>query len=714
MSAPAPADRRAVADLAGLLAKPDGRRVLHLLAYANRTTAGDWAAGLRRIAATPLPDLRTTRGARVGIWEQEHVGDAPAFVRRTDLQAAEFWSAAERIPPRSPCRRRVVLLGESVARGFYYDPHFNPAMCLQRMLGMGLGEDIEVIDLARIDVDIVPLLTLCKSALLLQPDAMVIWAGNNWHPGAAIAEGRVVGASLRLRQDRRAESFKALMDDTLQSLVTAFTSALASLPTRGVPVVFVIPEFNLADWRDTTTGPALGSASDATRWLDLRDEARLAIAAGDVARAVHLGQRLLELDRGSTPAGYYALADASLLRGDVAEARRLLRLSREVSLWWPLCLSSTTYAAQRRTLVAAAPVCGFQLVDLTARFEADCPASLPDRRIFHDYCHLTEEGIRISTAYIAERLLPLLGGPTIPADRMAALDQHVPGDVLAAANLVAGVYNADNDQSPGVVRHHLSNAVSLHPVGAALIEQFLDFRIRREPAMLCDSLERLIATVPLMGYHLIHGLGRVAHEKLLNLSAIDECVRALGAADPSAPVRIQRLLLAEQGASGRTVDLLERGAALNSFLRRMTRGRVCFYRAFDRTSLFPLICDATRPVTLHLTCRCPESRDPRTVVVRVNGQFVGSFSAAPRWRGESLAVPEGVLRLGTNEVVLEWPAPDWDHERHIDEAIDLLEANIVPDLSPVFGHLAAFSAVMEAPAPPRELELSDATTLGQH
>jgi hypothetical protein len=68
-----------------------------------------------------------------------------------------------------------------------------------------------------------------------------------------------------------------------------------------------------------------------------------------------------------------------------------------------------------------------------------------------------------------------------------------------------------------------------------------------------------------------------------------------------------------------------------------------------------------------------------------------------------VAVPEQALHVGTNELVLEWPAPDWDQERHTDEAADLMECSIVPEILPVFGHLAAFSAVMEPPATLREV-----------
>jgi hypothetical protein len=45
------------------------------------------------------------------------------------------------------------LIGESVARGYLYDPQFTPAMALEAILQAQLGHNaVEVIDLARTDL----------------------------------------------------------------------------------------------------------------------------------------------------------------------------------------------------------------------------------------------------------------------------------------------------------------------------------------------------------------------------------------------------------------------------------------------------------------------------------------------------------------------------------------------------------------------------------
>jgi hypothetical protein len=70
------------------------------------------------------------------------------FVRRNELDPFGLWARCERISSKSN-RTRIVLLGESVARGHLYDPHYNCARALQQALSKSFGDEVEVVDLAR-------------------------------------------------------------------------------------------------------------------------------------------------------------------------------------------------------------------------------------------------------------------------------------------------------------------------------------------------------------------------------------------------------------------------------------------------------------------------------------------------------------------------------------------------------------------------------------
>jgi len=682
-----------VRELAALLTTLDGRRSLQMLGCASQAMADNFESVFERIANEALPGLNRASGARIGIWDQEGVGEASSFLRHSGLEPLELWSEMERIPPRRHGIKRVVLLGESVARGFFYDPFFNPAAALERMLASVLGQEIEVIDLARIDIGMHQLLELCKSALLLNPDALVIWAGNNWHPAQFFTDGRLPEVGLRLRKERKWAPMKTLLDETLKRSVSAFASTLGRLSLRsGVPFLLVLPEVNLGDWRDASTPPPLLSSDDTSRWLDLRAEANLSVQRQNVPHATSLAHKMLKIDAGTTPETYYILADASRISGNLPESLRLLRLSREVSLCWPRAFSPATYSAARNDLAHLAPSCGFEMIDLSERLMQYLGGSLPDRRLFHDYCHMTELGTRLSMAWAAEWLMPKLTGPRCGMERFAAVDHRLPSDVTASANFLAAVVNGDNGQSQEIVRYHLTQALNSSPEVSARISLFLDFRIRRTPALVCESLERLLTSFRLTGFHLLHGQGRRNEEKTLNLPLVEDCLYTLNHTDPSATTCSNALLEAEHGVSTRDIDLLESGYAISPYVRQMYRGRIAFYRAFDPISTFFLICDKPGSVRLHLTARVSEAPLMSILSIHVNGTVTATLPVAQHWANGSVIVPEHLLCLGHNEIAIKWPDPHWDHNSWIDLTAGLFEAGIVPEISPVFGHLAELRA----------------------
>src|SRR6185369_5337956 len=84
-------------------------------------------------------------------------------------------------------RLRVVLAGESVARGFPYHPQFGCALALQKLLDLVTGPDeVEVIDLSQNGLTYAGLASLVESAMALKPDAFVVFAGNNWRVPAGV------------------------------------------------------------------------------------------------------------------------------------------------------------------------------------------------------------------------------------------------------------------------------------------------------------------------------------------------------------------------------------------------------------------------------------------------------------------------------------------------------------------------------------------------
>src|SRR5580698_3343103 len=117
---------------------------------------------------------------RVGIWEKKQENGQTYFVRSKDkLEDWNYWANLGRIEAKGT-KKRILLIGESVARGYLYDPQFTCAMALEKVLHAQMGQDaVEVIDLARTNLGF-EVQDLAVAALELEPDAVVIFSGNNW------------------------------------------------------------------------------------------------------------------------------------------------------------------------------------------------------------------------------------------------------------------------------------------------------------------------------------------------------------------------------------------------------------------------------------------------------------------------------------------------------------------------------------------------------
>ena len=117
----------------------------------------------------------------VGIWRRQRPGEDAAFIRRSDRRHDWFyWANNDRIEQKRR-KWRVALLGELVARGYLFDPHFNPAAALRTILQSHLGsENIDVVDLAKSNQTMAELKSAIGQCLALSPDVVVIFAGNNW------------------------------------------------------------------------------------------------------------------------------------------------------------------------------------------------------------------------------------------------------------------------------------------------------------------------------------------------------------------------------------------------------------------------------------------------------------------------------------------------------------------------------------------------------
>ena len=259
----------------------------------------------------------------ISIWQPGTIDGEPVFVRPEPGPFGDHYSARRVIPERCQREHRLCLLGESTAAGYLLAPHLTPGGVLQQRV----GEEWEVVDLARTNERLESLAATAEAALQLAPDRLVVFAGNNWNlletpewsPYVPSTSARRDVAAM-LREAGRPGPARAAAA-ALRRKVEAVFARVASL---GVPVIVVVPEVNLADWESPQPVGWL-PGQGARRWYTLLAAARRALERGDLEEALARTVELLELDGGGVPTGLRLLSRISLTLGDQEDARTAAR-----------------------------------------------------------------------------------------------------------------------------------------------------------------------------------------------------------------------------------------------------------------------------------------------------------------------------------------------------------------------------------------------------
>jgi hypothetical protein len=640
---------------------------------------------------------------QVGIWRRKK--GTGVFVRRLDLSEQWYlWANVGRIEPKR-ARRRVVLVGESVARGFLYDPQFTPAKTLEAILTARLGPGaIDVVDLARTNMGLDWLRPVTRSALLLEADFVVIFGGNNWSR-AWFEPPPLIELATALRQSGVA-GFKAVVDATHRAAVTqTVREIIRDYRGRDVRLVWVLPEFDLGDWRDPeTNAPHLAGGGNAT-WLAHWQSARESLERDDIAAAEDHARAMVDTDGGTCATSWYLLAECHRRRNDIEAARRALELARDAIIWSPYLKSprpySMTHDVMREELAAANQI----VIDLPAIFKEHLDGGLPDRRLFLDYVHLNANGIEIAMAAAAAGVLGLARDASVPWRRLLGLSPKPAPSVEAEAQFLAAVHNAHYRQSPELLRYYCQQALRSSPAIASVMSWYLDVQTRRVPMLMCRSTEQIEhAGCPSVWHYLMKRF----HVQQLDRPLLDAIVGSLLAIGVDVRAHLEQVRFEELSVTQRPVDLLDKyyHSSVQQPLAQhdpveepgATRLNGDYYQAHAPQSKFLFVGRAGQDVSISLVCRVPRSGPaPAPVTLDLNGTRQGETCVGRQWHAWSTRLSGAAVRDGLNELVIRWPLGEFEGADALDCAAEDLLANLPPRYYPVFGEIHAFTAALPQP-----------------
>jgi hypothetical protein len=661
----------------------------------------------------------------VGIWERKTKNDK-SFVRRMDLfHEWSYWANVGRIESKK-AKWRIVLVGESVARGFLYDPLYTPAMVLSEILQNCLGRGvIEVIDLARLSLGF-EVTELAISAAILEPDLVIVFSGNNWVKASfPSSPSDLLHAQADVREKGVSE-LKHHVENRLARKVTGIVKEVSDFfASRQIPVLWMIPEYNLGDWRDTRADVPHLLSGRHQEWLEYRECAEDALQKGDSVASSEFANKMVALDGGVNSAGYYILSECCRRRKDMRASRQYLELARDAVVWDP----STSICPRTHSLVqdvlrqSTNQFRNNLTVDLPNLFRDHSNGGIPDRKLFLDYCHLTSEGIRIAMCAAASSIIRCLGSTNVP---WLSLMGHssVPGsDIESQAALLAAVHSAHWWQAHDLVHYFCCRAVELSPDSATFMMQFIELQTRRAPALMCRVAEDISSTgAPLMQHFLLR-----FHRQQLDRVLLEAMSDALELRTINGRQHLELLRVEEHSVNGRTTNLLDyyynsatvQPRNLEWLLKDpqpfSDMDGAHYYKAFSRVSKFVFIGDMGCSVRLFLTSRIKSpGRSNDVVTVEVNGAVLGKLSIGRQWETVDITVGGETILDGVNEVAVRWPTPEFPGRSGLESAADAMLEQRQPEFYPVWGEIHSFTAsqVCRAPVRPSSESVTDAPMLG--
>jgi hypothetical protein len=654
---------------------------------------------------TQVSNKLTPERKTIGIWDPVVTGNGVLYNRNNKHPDARNWSMVNTIPVKNN-RKRLILLGESVARGYLFDPYFNPAMCLEQLLTQSGAIDAEVIDLAKVSIGIEELTTLTHDCLEAEPDAIIVFAGNNWFnslrkalPNDLVAELEAsiekyssVSSNGKLHLNNTVlGNIQAAIEARMLEITNTYIDILANIAaTRKIPVVFIVPEFNLLDWKSTDTEQILFRLpdEDLKNWLSYKTRAEALLAGNNYTEAAAWARKMIDTDM-SHPLGYELLSQYYLHTNNMPMAAESLEAARDTSVFCRSTGQARIYKVIQKALTESAPDKGIDIVNLSQVFREYSNGKPSGRDFFIDYCHLNDKGIIVAMTHTARKIVDLFAAESSSDSVIDPGSVEVDKTVRSIAYLCAAVHNAHYGQPQEIIDYLCAKALGEASVVFDVAEWYTDFSTRKTASVLCKSYENAIESEILIQYNRGKGFTSKPGYKLMDIELVDSMTTHLKAngGDDKSDV-ITALRISQHGINVKGIDLLKPFYTTSSYDDYLGTSTP-FYRSRNVVSGFYVIADEDSEGFFKITCRVPGTQLPdEAITITINGTEVAALAPSLTWKNHAFSVQKGVLKKGVNQLCISWPV----HAGNVELNATISNPYIIDKLSAVFGDIHMFKA----------------------
>lgn len=645
----------------------------------------------------------------IGTWHPERQIDEVVFKRKEQMDSVFWESTCDQFSLRKrDDEKRVCVIGESAAAGMFFTPYITPTKVLNNYLKTDENDSWEVLDLTRNCMNAGALIETCGYALQLQPDYIVIIAGNNWFSDIMVEHNGPLSRRRKYAQYLEKNGIEGVItayQESVEKLADSVMTQIENLASMSLTkFIFAIPALNHSSWVRRIPLHWLNNEKT-LEWYKYYKLAAEALEKKEYLEAFDYGKKMIEIDHGSNSTSCRIMADCCIALGKDELAYQYCVSECDNSLIFDEITSFPAVPSFVRKKYGKNNVTcpHIQFLDFEKVLEEYFGTKVLGNEIFVDYCHLNPEGFHIVMAPVAN--LILTNEKNTKEDWISFVKNTAPLKIdqvqLAVSYFSAALYNA-----------HLNRPVSN--------KLDVDWYVRLfQKAVDSDKSILEIMKLYIMGRSCEKGAGFTlskAGQKFFGLmnSPLDFPVAQEAPGADALTVEAICNTLDQNGWDGKRllnnyqhpyIQALESGIDLtdpayiewlNSHLKMSmdsengTRRRLPFYKSWWPFSFFTLVTDGEHDLSLDLTCRLPDEtpdQNQNLVKILINDQEIKALTVKSKWMNQHIDIPAEMLIKGFNRIAIEWPIIYQNESQRISQLTERYYKGLKVDFFPVLGEI---------------------------
>lgn len=592
----------------------------------------------------------------------------------------------DEIAPKDNATRRIVFVGESVARGFFFDRSYSCSKVLNTILNSsGNGNTFEVVDLSQSSIRMDALIDVYQSSFALNPDFIVVFAGNNWtDPGSTLVDSDYREISSAKDPVDQFRITRSILEEKLNIAVKHAMDVINECSRiHKVPVIFIIPEFNAHGWQ------LLNGQDTIVLWPDtnineinsLLKEGADSLCHSNLSQLNAIADKLIELTP-SHPTAYFWKYLYYRYQEQPDVAWQYATMGRDVGIvrahFMPGIFSVTkesilNYPHGNNVTILTLP--GILGIDVSDPSSAE---------MFMDYCHLSFEGIVRAMTTIGSVIMDCFKIRNGPSGNLFADADRTE---LAKAHFCAAVHNAHYGPQLHALGYYCRKAVEYDSTAMFWMRNYIDFTLSKLPWDLNPSFLDFVRSNVSRTYE-----GFMSRKNILDEALIQRMLTIVNGDINETFADNTHLKLHHYLRPGRSFDLLETFYCSRAYPTD-TREDVYFYSTLSIESEFWFYIDLDEcpQVDIEITYRVPAARSNAEIFV--NRKSIVQIAPSKKWTNVHLSLAQENLQGGKNLVTIRWPG----HLEDINKPDSSPRHRVLSRYTRAFGEIHSFKAVAVLP-----------------